>query len=305
MAPHRCDDQQDRRTFLKTLGLAGGALAGATAASAAPVLTRPRSTTTVAPPPSGQTRSTARLRLKQPLKLQTQTPGASPLSGPPLPATRPVGRIPLPSSRQRLLQTVFDPPTGGNGLDPNDFGLRRMADMSFSLPRDIVASYDRPLAEAYAQGVTLTPAGCEYAPGAEYAGTPPMKYMAYRTTYTSPDVFGKQVPLITSATDYTWFLQIQWRTPFSAATHRSYILELSMAGFCSDFWITLYSAGTGNVPGQYLDQIEFSPTSDNTQMALVQMPGSGESDYTHTLWFRPGNYANKQAYFNWLNILAV
>jgi len=201
-----------------------------------------------------------------------------------------------------VLQTVFDPPAGGGGLVPKDFGLRRMADGTFSLPADIVVGYDVPLAQAYTQGITLTPAGCEYASGFEYEGIPPMKYMAYRTTYTSPDVFGKQVWLTTSATDYTYFMQMQWRTPWSLSSRRTYVLELSMEHFCSDFWITLYSAGSADVPGQSLD-VSFSPTTDNTQMALVEMPGSGGSTYTHTLWFRPGNYEEKLACFNWLNII--
>lgn len=312
MAPHRPDevdsaDGQDRRTFLKTLGLAGGALAGASAASAAPVqLPRTRSTGTVTPATGGLQRATARMSLKQPLTLQKTTLAAAGLTPPPSPNIPTMGRMPLPSTRQRALQTVFETRSGGGGgLVPKDFGLRSMQDGTYSLPADITVGYDVPLARAYAEGITLTPSGCEFAPGAEYEGTPPMKYMAYRTTYVSPDVFGKQVWLTTDATDYTWFFQIKWTTPWPLSTRRTYVLELSMEHFDSDFWITLASAGSDQVPGQYLDGISFVPTTDNTQMALVEMPGSGGIPYTHTLWFRPGNYGQKLACFNWLNIIAV
>jgi len=240
------------------------------------------------------------------MKLQKATKAPGGLKPPEIPRVpMSAAPIPLPSSRQRVLQTLFDEAGGGGGgFVPEDFGLRQMADGTFSLPTDIVAGYDVPLANAYAQGITLRPSGCEYAPGAEYEGTPPMTYMAYRTTYASPEVFGKQVPVITRATEYTWFLQIQWRTPWPVNTRRTYVLELSMDDFDSDFDITLYSAGSGNVPGQSLEP-EFSPTTDGSQMALVEIPGSGGSTYTHILWFRPHNYENMSSTFNWLNIIAV
>lgn len=304
MAPHRRDDQQDRRTFLRTLGLAGGALAGAAAASGAPVQIRPRRTATATPaPPGALKRATARTSLKQPLKLQKTAEGASGVAAAQPPSLPRIGRAPLPSTRQRALETIFY--SGDSNLVPKDFGLRRLEDGTFSVPLERVVGYDADLLRSYTQGITLTPSGCQYAPGAEYQGTPPMKYMAFRTTYLSEDVFGEGVWLVMGATDYTYVMQVQWHTPWTASTHRTCIFELSMDNFDSDFWISLHAGPSGGSSGEYIDRIDFAPTEDNTQLALVEVPGSGKETYTHTLWFRPGNYEHGYARFNWLNIIAV
>jgi len=151
-------DGQSRRTFIKTLGVLSGMLAGGGIASAAPSLSRS----------VRLQRSGAQLSLKQPIALQKLS-RRGPKIDLPMPTPPTLGEPPLPSTRQRLLQTLFSTEVG---LDPSAFKLARGANgiWQTSAPLTQVMNTD-PLGNAYAQGVTLTPAGCDFVPA---TGLPPL-----------------------------------------------------------------------------------------------------------------------------------
>ncbi len=294
---------QDRRTFLRTLaGL--GALASAGIASAAPSLSR---TPQVSAQASTLTRSSAALKLQQPLALQRLTRGRSgpKVQLPPPPGV--LGEPPQPSTRQRALQAAFGP---GSALRAADFGLAAGAGGAWGLsaPLTQVMSTD-PLAGAYAAGITLTPEGCQYAPGAEYqtlSGKDPMTYDTLQAT-VEPATFGKKLRLITAEMNsvFNFFFAVLLNTPGAWEDRLTYVVEVSMEPFEAGFEAFITSDGPPGKPWES-NAVNFSPTNDGTRMALIELPGSAGADgYAHTLFFRRGTGNALFTNFNWLNVIAL
>lgn len=289
---------QSRRGFLQTLGLLGGALAASSLASAAPVgLSQER------PVIAHQLRrSSTNLRLAGAIRLQ-QTEAAGPAISLQLPTAPTLGEPPLPSTRQRALQSIFS--ASGSTLNPADFRLERATDGTFaaSQPLTSVMQLDL-LAQAYAEGITLTPSGCESVPSVNLSGPPPMVY-ASTQSWVTPDLFGQRLCLTTVDHPFPGaFFSALFNTPGDAQTTLTYVLELSMEPFDQRFesFLTSNPAGAGFKSAM----VEFVPTNDGTQMALVQIRGSGATDhYAHGLHFRRGGASVAMTYFNWLNIIAL
>ena len=163
---NRADDSstpggQDRRTFLRTLGVIGGTLAGAGIAGAAPILSRETRVSAQVGAAGRLRRSSAALKLGQPLGLQKLSQGRS---GPRIPASTARGR-------PRRAAAALDPPAPAAdalrraGRCPEGERLlaraQRRREVGEFPPLTQVMSTN-PLAGAYAGGITLTPTGCQY-----------------------------------------------------------------------------------------------------------------------------------------------
>jgi hypothetical protein len=280
-------DGQSRRTFLKTLGLAGGVLAGAGMASAAPTLSRtPR-----------LRRSGAQLTLKKPIALHKLS-----RSGPrfdlQMPDTATLGKPPAPSTRQALLQTLF---SDEGGLEPADFKLAQAANGIWTLSEPLQVMSNDPLADAYAEGIVLTPGACSYTPP---IGLPPISYASFQAVVTG-DTFGEKLRLAT--VDHAFpgsFLGILLNTPGTPQTKLTYALELSMEPFDTRFECFIAS----NPEGANYESaaVTYSATMDGTYVALVELRGSGDvPGWAHTLSFRRGQGAPGMTNFNWLSVVAL
>jgi hypothetical protein len=278
---------QTRRCFLQTLGVLGGALAGAGVASAAPTLSR-------APVLK---RSTAELSLKQPIALQKLT-----RSGPEvdvgLPTLPTLGEPALPSTRQRLLQTLF---SDEGGLDPKQFELARGANGIWNLSAPLQVMSNDPLADAYGEGIMLTPTGCSFTPP---MGLPPIGYASFQSVVTG-DTFGQKLCLATVDHGFPGsFLGILLNTPGTPQTKLTYALELSMEPYDPRFECFIASHPEG--AAYESAAVQFSGTMEGTYVALLELRGSGDvPGWAHTLSFRRGDASVGMTYFNWLNVIAV
>ncbi len=280
-------DGQSRRTFIRTLGLAGGVLAGAGMASAAPTLSR-----TVRLQRSG-----AQLRLKQPVALQTLNRGGPKISAE-LPTLPTLGEPPLPSTRQRLLQTLF---AEEGGLDPKQFQLASGANGGWKLSAPLQVMSNDPLADAYSEGITLTPEGCSFTPP---MGKPPIGYGSFQSVVTH-ESFGEKLTLATVDHGFPGsFLGILLNTPGTPQTKLTYALELSMEPFDSRFECFIASNPEG--AGYESSAVTYSGTMEGTFIALVELRGSGDvPGWAHTLSFRRGQGTPAMTNFNWLNVMAI
>jgi hypothetical protein len=285
MASDRADGQS-RRTFLKTLGLAGGALAGAGMASAAPTLSR-----TVKLQRSG-----AQLRLKQPVALQTLS-RRGPKFDLQMPEIATLGEPPKPSTRQALLQTLFAP----GGLDPKQFQLVPAPNGIWKLSAPLQVMSNDPLADAYAEGIMLTPEGCSFTPP---MGLPPIGYGSFQSVVTH-ESFGKKLCLATADHGFPGsFFTVLLNTPGTPQAKLTYALELAMEPFDSRFECFIASHPEGG--GYESAAVTFSGTMEGRYVALVELRGSGDvPGWAHTLSFRRGDAAVGMTNFNWLNVVAV
>lgn len=289
-----------RRRFLQTLAAAGGMLAGGLSAWGQPA------------PPSGLQirgglagalgRATSALRLRQPVLLQ-QLSRSGPRRLPVLPKPPVLGTPPLPSVRQRLLDALFTAP--GTGLRAGDFGLTVNAagNWGYSGPLTQVMS-GNALAAAYAAGITLTPSGCQYPAGVPHPAAEPMSYGSFQS-WMSPDTFGQRVTLMTVHYDFPgFFFSVALNTPGAPSTKLTYVFELSMEPFDAGFECFIGSMPSG-APYQSAD-VHFVPTNDGTQMALVELRGSGDvSGHAHTLAFRRGTGSVGMTNFHWVNVTVL
>lgn len=278
---------QDRRTFIRTLGALGGALAVGSAASAAPTLTRtPR-----------LRRSGAQLTLKRPIALQKLSRSGPKISTE-LPTLPTLGEPPKPSTRQALLQSLF---SDEGGLDPQQFQVASGANGTWKLSAPLQVMSNDPLADAYAEGITLTPEGCSFAPP---MGLPPISYASFQSVVTG-DTFGQKLCLAT--VDHTFpgsFLGILLNTPGTPQTKLTYALELSMEPFDSRFECFIASNPEG--AGYESAPVTYSGTMEGTFIALVELRGSGDvPGWAHTLSFRRGQGTPGMTNFNWLNVMAI
>ena len=279
---------QDRRTFIKTLGVLGGALAAGSAASAAPT---PARTPTLR-------HSSGQLHLQQLPTLQklSQRGPRIDVELPTLPA---LGEPPLPSTRQRLMQTLFR----ADGLDPADFDVTQTANdvWNASGPLTQVMGTD-PLANAYAGGITLTPAGCGFTPP---MGLPPIGYASFQSVVTN-ETFGQKLCLATVDHPFPGsFLGMLLNTPGAPQDRITYALELAMEPFDHRFECFVASSGPTGMPYES-STVQFVPTNEGTQIALVELRGSGDVEgWAHTLSFRRGNASVGMTFFNWLNVIAL
>ncbi|GEM_PF-6396142 len=291
---------QDRRSFITTLAGLGALAVGATAASAAPALGRATQISA-----AGQlARSSAALTLQRVPKLQRLTAARRPAN---LPAPPPavVGEPPLPSTRQRLLQGLFGP---GTGLNASSFRLSSAGGVwGHSAPLTQVMSIN-PLAQAYAAGITLTPGGCQYAPGSGYqspGGSAPLSFHTMQAS-VDPLTWGNKLQLLTAKMNevFNFFFAVFLATPGAPNQVLPYVLELSMEPFDPAFEV--FAASTGP-SGQYqAAQVSFVATTDGTRMALVELPGcDGLEGPVHSLFFRRGNADALFTTFNWLNVMAL
>lgn len=290
---------QSRRGFLRTVGLAGGALAGASAALGAPI------TLSRDPLLAKQLkRATGTLRLtKLPSLQKLSTGGGGQMKLPKLPT---LGEPPLPSSRQRLLSALFS----DGGLNAGQFKLKQGAGgiWNCSQPLTQVMSNDQ-LAAAYAEGITLTPSGCEYAEGVQYTnlgGTEPVTYYTLQAA-GGPDDFGQRLQLLTAQTNevFSAFFTAMFNTPGQWSQRLTYVLELSMEPWSADFDVFISSAPP---PGKQYESaaVDFVTTNEGTVMALVELPGSATADnYAHMLHLRRGTAQPLFTQFNWLNIVVL
>ncbi len=278
---------QDRRTFIKTLGLAGGVLAGAGSVSAAPTLSRR----------ARLQRSGAQLRLKQPVTLQKLS-----RSGPEfdlqMPDIETLGEPPMPSTRQALLQTLF---SDEGGLDPADFKLSSGENGIWKLSAPLQVMSNDPLADAYSEGIMLTPAGCSFTPP---MGLPPIGYGSFQSVVTG-DTFGQKLCLATVDHPFPGsFLGILLNTPGTPQTKLTYALELSMEPYDPRFECFIASHPEGAAYESAV--VQFAGTMEGTYVALVELRGSGDvPGWAHTLSFRRGDASVGMTYFNWLNVVAV
>jgi hypothetical protein len=279
-------DGQSRRAFIRTLGLAGGVLAGAGIASAAPTLSR-----TVRLQRSG-----AQLRLKQPVALQTLSRSGPKVSAE-LPTLPTLGEPPKPSTRQALLQTLFSE----GGLDPKQFQLAPGANGAWKLSAPLQVMSTDPLADAYAEGIMLTPEDCSFTPP---MGLPPIGYGSFQSVVTH-DSFGKKLTLATPDQAFPgFFFTVLLNTPGSPQTKLTYALELAMEPYDSRFECFIAS----NPEGAAYESaaVTFSGTMEGTFIALVELRGSGDvPGWAHTLSFRRGQGTPGMTIFNWLNVVAV
>lgn len=222
---------QSRRTFIRTLGALGGALAGAGMASAAPTLSRSIKLR----------RSGAQLRLKQPVALQKLSRSGPKISAE-LPTLPTLGEPPLPSTRQRLLQTLF---SGEGSLDPQQFKLTSGPNGIWKISAPLQVMSNDPLAGAYAEGIMLTPTGCSYAPP---TGRPPLGYGSFQSVVTS-DTFGKTLCLATVDHPFPgFFFSALLNTPGTPQERVTYALELSMEPFDPLFECFIASSGPTRMP---------------------------------------------------------
>jgi hypothetical protein len=292
---------QDRRSFITTLAGLGALAIGATAASAAPALGR---ATQIGA--AGQlARSNAALNLQHVPKLQRLTAARRPANLPTPPPPAVLGDPPLPSTRQRLLQGLFGP---GTGLNASAFRLSSAGGVwGHSAPLTQVMSTN-PLAQAYAAGITLTPSGCQYAPGTGYqspGGSAPISFHTMQAS-VDPATWGKKLQLLTAKMNevFSVFFAAFLVTPGALDQSLPYVLELSMEPFDPAFEVFVASTGPS---GEYVSaNVNFVATTEGTRMALVELPGcDGLEGPSHSLFFRRGNAQPLFTTFNWLNVMAL
>jgi hypothetical protein len=291
-----------RRRFLGAMaGL--GALAGAGGLlSGAPVSAQPGGASPQLHAAGRFRRSTLPLGLTRPLQLdRLQIAETIPIE---LPAMPTLGEPPMPSTRQRLLSTIFKAP--GSTLRISDFRLTEQDDGGYppSAPLTSVMQHDL-LAAAYSQGILLTPAGCQFAPGTQYSGPDPMGYATLQSVVSSKD-FGKRLCMATIEHPFPGaFFSVLFNTPGQPESKLSYALELSMEPFDPLFDCFLMSSGPPGTAFQSA-RVNFVPTNEGTQLALVEIRGSGAVEgYAQSLHLWRGKAGVGLTYFNWLNIIAL
>jgi hypothetical protein len=289
---------QSRRGFLTTLGVAGGALMSGTAWAA----DRGRPTAVHQSGRQRLQRSSADLRLQKPLQLQRSERLRRPKQFDTVPSLKSVPR-PSPSTRNRALKGVFDSP--GSRLKPEDFGIPAGRDGTYSPSSTLQgATGDPTLAAAFAAGVSLTPAGCQFAEGVEYGGPDPITYWTRRGQIT-PERFGQMVEIAVDGTGVP-FLHFRLRTPGNAGEVLIHLIELSMPRFGSDN----YDVQLGTSPDEdgyatAYTSLDFVEADDGTQFALVEIPGAPDAQWTASIVFVHDDVQEYRAHFNWLNVIAL
>jgi hypothetical protein len=132
-----------------------------------------------------------------------------------------------------------------------------------------------------------------------------MGYGSFQS-WVSHDIFGEKLCLVTVEHPMPGsFLGIFLNTPGSPQTKLTYALELSMEPY--DALFRSYIATSG-LPGVSYESAEvgFWPTSDGTQLALVELRGTdGAEGWGHTLSFHRGQASVGMTYFNWLNLVPL
>jgi len=102
-----------------------------------------------------------------------------------------------------------------------------------------------------------------------------------------------------------FFFSVLLNTPGSSQMRITYVVELSMEPFDQRFECFIASSGPAGMPYESA-AVQFVPTNDGTQMALVELRGSGDvPGWAHTLSFRRGQGTPGMTYFNWLNVMAL
>ncbi|MGD8237347.1 MAG: hypothetical protein PVH68_02230 [Armatimonadota bacterium] len=161
-----------------------------------------------------------------------------------------------------------------------------------------VQRYRNPLAEAYALGVTLTPTHCER-DGEPYRAGGPLNYLSLRGTVTPYRLrqgecwVGGRHPELR---DTESLLYIRLRTPGRADQPLAYLVELSLHSERENY-MDFIACAMNDEP------LSFRRTSDGTWLALVELPGSGDS--SHCLTLRPRPREGIWFQFLWLNVVAV
>jgi len=290
--PARDEMGTDRRAFLRGLAaLGGGAVMAASAAEAAP--------------PRGlkATRAIGRvsrtnLGLKSGMKLVTAGQ-PKPIPAEMQPVRVPVqGAIPSPSTRVRLLKAMSGDAEGGATLQL--LGINANALSSASLSSSLQVMSGDSLAQAYSQGIVLTPLGCEYAEGSPVPSDPPMIYWSYNGNLTPETVTAQQcsvhAPQMSEGEPAIWFGFI--KTPGDPTTKMAYMLELSINSVFNNYLSRIKFSLN-------MSDFQFSQTSDNTLVATVELIGCGNEAYRHMLCVHARQYQIAGFGFNWLNVMAL
>jgi hypothetical protein len=211
-----------------------------------------------------------------------------------------------PSTREAALRGLFE--SRGSRLSPDDFGLSADGDDPYSnSPTSDTATDDPPLVGAYMAGITLTPSGCQYAAGSGYGGPDPIWYET-RKGVVRVDTFGSQLALMSDTADEV-FLTIWLRTLGTEDDTITHLLELSMAN--PDFErFRIVTASVLEENGLYYlseTELAFSPTSDDTWVALAEITGSAISTVSNAVlrfeYTGGGDWYDDT--FHWLNVIAL
>ncbi|MGI5818621.1 MAG: hypothetical protein ACOX9R_11055 [Armatimonadota bacterium] len=289
---------QSRRTFIRTLGVLGGALAASGVASADTVGLSSDARSIA----QRVRRSSTALRLQQAPALQKLSRRGPQVSAE-LPTPPTLGEPPLPSTRQRLLNALASAPGGGVNLSALGLAQGAGGRWGRSEPLTQIMSTD-PLALAYAEGITLTPEGLQFSADAGYHGPPPMRYATLQAMAT-PDLFGERLCLVTADHPFPGsFFSVVFNTPGGPQSAITYAVEVSMEPYDPGFECFIGSLPAG-APYQSA-AVNFVPTNDGTQMALLEIRGSGAtSEFAHSIRFRRGTGTALLTHFNWMNVVAL
>jgi hypothetical protein len=291
---------EDRRSFLRDAAVAGlavttgGLAVSQTRGGGSPRVVGPRQ-------PVAPSAAESALHLQGPITLVTPT--GDPSGRAALAALRrhePV-RAPLtPSPKGELLKAISAQPEGASalaalGVTPTGGGGATPFSTSTALALLLAAD---PLAKAYAQGITLTPTGCEYAPGITL-DAPPLLYYTQRATVGTA-TGGLTPPGLTSL-----------RLKGEASVVPQRLLTVYLSG-----------AGTEDITLPYLFEVDFewaataidtilqgaavawAASSKGTYTALVTMQG-GKWQYTMSFDQKTGLSLGYWGMFNWLRVTAV
>jgi len=300
----------DRRSFLRgAAALGGGALASATglgpfadaaeakrSGSVRPVLRRRAVVPSRQKPPTAtdSLRITGAVRLSQPAISPAREKERA------LPAAPRVGC--RPSTRKRLIEAIAGAPGGAAALASASLTPAAGGD-THTFPSGLLRGMMRAgsLAEAYADGITLTAKGCDYV-GAVYAGDDPMWYESWsgllRPSFVESQVCCMSSRGLREPPQPQLLMEIFVRTPGESTRRLTYIFELSVAGLLGRF------PGTCSLRTYAERQdILLSPTSDGTKVAMVSLPGRASTDALR-FWLET-TQGWHQVFFNWLNVVAL
>jgi len=155
------------------------------------------------------------------------------------------------------------------------------------------------LAEAYADGIVLTPTGCEYI-GAAYSGDDPITYWSINGML-EPSLVEDRACCICSP-GYIHIdakgllLGLKMRTPGDPTQRLTYLMEVSVVDE-EGGWPDLFSFRL------YQHDLELSPTSAGSRLAMIQLIGTrGRSPLDLRM---ETTRSHQIVYFNWLNVIAL
>lgn len=191
-----------------------------------------------------------------------------------------------PSSRARLFKAVQMGETGTSDVQPLPTGLPGQMERLLSLR------------EAYQYGITLTTTGCEYR-GGRYTGYPPLIWTTARGRMEPEKMVNDRLTVSPGLDGRrgTELLGVWLITPGTVGETGTYILELCTASWDSDYFADLRITVNDQ-------EIEFTPTSDGTRLAIVQLSGCGEGVGGHLMQFvLRRDVINYEFEFLWLNVV--